>query len=167
MKSERKLERLFVRLLTSKKYDVSNKKKKKQQKASSSAKNKTGSETEKTKSDSVEIELEMTETPSAVTKPKSMRKATREIFDEFCSNTTIHGIKYLNRTSWTHKLVWMLVYAFSIWFCGFLVLDRYQKWVKDPVIISFDTKFESISEVPFPAVTIWYEKHQKKIEENF
>lgn len=149
---DRKVERLFMRLLMSKKYDVSVKKKKRKGHRSDS----------KSADKENEVEIEMKRTfsigpPDAVLpkKESTVKNATREVFDDFCSETSIHGVKYLNQASCSSRAVWILIYAFALWFCGFLVLERYDRWDKNPVIISFDKKFESIAEVPFAAVTIW------------
>lgn len=94
-----------------------------------------------------------------------VKAVANEVFNDFCHATSIHGMKYLTGHShWLERTIWIAIYAFALWFCGSLVWERYKRWEKNPVIISFDKRFESISEVPFPAVTICPEtKSIKKI----
>lgn len=44
-----------------------------------------------------------------------------------------------------------IVTAFA---CTTLIYKTWLKWKTNPVIISFDEKMSSISQIPFPAVTI-------------
>lgn len=152
MKSK-KPERVFVRLLMSRRYAVNTKKKRKEK-----SKEKSLNDVE------ISEEIEMDEKPPSPIKRINGRrqtavvhKATKEVFNEFCEHSSIHGLKYLFESSWTARIAWIVIYALSLWFCGFLVLEQYERWGKNPVILSFDKKFESIAEVPFPAVTIWYD----------
>lgn len=94
-----------------------------------------------------------------------VKAVANEVFNDFCHTTSIHGMKYLTGHShWLERTIWIAIYAFALWFCGSLVWERYLRWEKNPVIISFDKRFESISEVPFPAVTICSEtKSIKKV----
>lgn len=46
------------------------------------------------------------------------------------------------------------MFIISITVCCFQISSIYQKWRTNPVIITFDQRFMSIGEVPFPAVTI-------------
>lgn len=84
---------------------------------------------------------------SDLSEKNKMKAVANEVFGDFCQKTTIHGMKYLTQSSWYEKLLWITVYVFALWFCGTLVWERYKKWEKNPVIISFDKRFESISEV--------------------
>lgn len=140
----KKLPKLFIKFLNSKKYEVSVKRKR------------------RTKNSS-EIEIETgTELKKIDSKPSkklnsqgSVTSAAHEVLNDFCMSTSIHGVKYLNQSSWKSRLVWIAIYLFALWCCGFLVIERYVRWKQNPVIVSFDRRFEAISEVPFPAVTIW------------
>uniref|UniRef100_A0A336M656 CSON011555 protein n=1 Tax=Culicoides sonorensis TaxID=179676 RepID=A0A336M656_CULSO len=94
-----------------------------------------------------------------------VKAVANEVFNDFCHATSIHGMKYLTGQShWFERAIWIAIYAFALYSCGELVYDRYRRWVVNPVILSFDKRFESISEVPFPAITICPEtKSIKKI----
>lgn len=136
--SGKKIPKLFIKLLNSKKYEVSVKRKKRTKKTS---------------------ETESQTTEKSLSKPiktqSSVSGAAQEVLNDFCTSTSIHGVKYLNQSSWKSRLVWIAIYLFALWCCGFLVIERYVRWKQNPVIVSFDRRFEAISEVPFPAVTIW------------
>ncbi|XP_063700316.1 pickpocket protein 28-like [Culicoides brevitarsis] len=95
-----------------------------------------------------------------------VKAVANEVFNDFCHTTSIHGMKFLTGQShWLERTIWIAIYAFALWFCGSLVWERYIRWERNPVIISFDKRFESISEVPFPAVTICPD--QKSIKKVF
>lgn len=97
-----------------------------------------------------------------------------QIFEEFCSNSSIHGLRYwvdrerhwIERyansisifricfTSLFHRVWWVTAFILSISCCISLVYTMWQKWAEFPVIISFDHQPLTISAVPFPATTI-------------
>lgn len=97
-----------------------------------------------------------------------VKAVANEVFNDFCHTTSIHGMKYLTGQShWLERTIWIAIYAFAIWCTYSLVSERYIRWSKNPVIISFDKRFESISEVPFPAVTICPETKSIKKQFNY
>lgn len=52
------------------------------------------------------------------------------------------------------RIWWTIVFIVSISFCCLQIVHIYNKWLDNPVIITFDQKFKSIGELPFPAITI-------------
>lgn len=79
-----------------------------------------------------------------------------EFMDEFCENSSIHGIKYMGdrKRHWIERLWWLVAFVLSIYGCSRLIYNAWQRWEHNPVIVSFSEKTMSISEIPFPAVTI-------------
>lgn len=136
--ADKKIPKLFIKFLNSKKYEVSVKRKKRTKKINENDVNST--------------DLSATKQFSS---QGSVTSAAQQVLNDFCTSTSIHGVKYLNQSSWKSRLVWIAIYLFALWCCGFLVIERYVRWEQNPVIVSFDKRFEAISEVPFPAVTIW------------
>lgn len=96
-----------------------------------------------------------------------------QTFKEFISNSSIHCIHYWvdSNLHWIERYVkytfrfayynviscsiwWMAAFILSTFFCVTLVYMTWCKWEESPVIISFDHKPLSISEIPLPATTI-------------
>ncbi|XP_031352521.1 pickpocket protein 28-like isoform X2 [Photinus pyralis] len=77
-------------------------------------------------------------------------------FSQYCGATSIHGMQYLGERGRyaIEKIVWFLIILTVATCSTILVLKTYRKWVTSPVIVSFATSENSISEIPFPAVTI-------------
>ncbi|XP_037940845.1 pickpocket protein 28-like isoform X1 [Teleopsis dalmanni] len=83
------------------------------------------------------------------------KKATSEIFYEYCSNTSIHGVQYFGqRRPITEQIFWILVFLVSIVCCFSLIMSVYHKWNETPVIVSFSEKTTPVWNIPFPAITI-------------
>ena len=82
------------------------------------------------------------------------------LVNEYCENTTIHGIKYVNdvKKKKFERFLWTLIIFVSICGCGYLV---YNMWIKgDPSPIEVN----NIWEIPFPSVTICpYTKSRKDV----
>lgn len=49
---------------------------------------------------------------------------------------------------------WVVAFGLSVFLCVNIIYTLWLKWRENPVIISFDHKMLSISEIPFPATTI-------------
>lgn len=77
-------------------------------------------------------------------------------FSQYCGATSIHGMQYLGERGryMIEKIVWFLIILTVATCSTILVMKTYRKWVTSPVIVSFATSEYSISEIPFPAVTI-------------
>ena len=85
---------------------------------------------------------------------------------EFCTNSTVHGVRYLAERNrhWTERFFWLLAICTSIWLCGSSIQDMWHRWNQNPVQISFTEKDLPISSIPFPSVTLCPEtkaKHDK------
>lgn len=53
-----------------------------------------------------------------------------------------------------NRLWWIIAFFLSVYGCGRLILNVYNKWDQSPVIVSFAEKSTPVWEIPFPAVTI-------------
>lgn len=82
-----------------------------------------------------------------------------EVLDEFCNNSTIHGIKYMGdrKRNKPERIFWLIAFLISIYGCSRLILHIWQRWDRNPVIVSFAEKSTPIYQIPFPAVTICLE----------
>ncbi|XP_052892633.1 pickpocket protein 28-like [Anopheles moucheti] len=77
-------------------------------------------------------------------------------FRDYCANSSIHGFKYFvgsNRTR-VEKLWWIAMCILSIYWCSNLIQTVYDKWRRDPVVVTFAEKPTPVYDIPFPAVTI-------------
>uniref|UniRef100_A0A336MEN0 CSON000424 protein n=1 Tax=Culicoides sonorensis TaxID=179676 RepID=A0A336MEN0_CULSO len=78
----------------------------------------------------------------------------RKIFNEFCDASTIHGLKYLGTRPLYEKILWIVFFTISLTACGYQIKATWSKWDNNPVIVTFNENFVSITQIPFPAVTI-------------
>lgn len=78
------------------------------------------------------------------------------LFNEYCENTTIHGVKYFGERHRPKVERWWWIAAFlvSIVLCTLLIRNLWVKWDQSPVIVSFAERSTPVWEIPFPAVTI-------------
>ncbi|KAH8344719.1 hypothetical protein KR067_004836 [Drosophila pandora] len=76
--------------------------------------------------------------------------------DEFCRNTTIHGLKYINNSKLrgSDRLFFGIALLAVVSFAVYLIQDAFDKWNTTPVIVGIDPELTSITNEPFPAVTI-------------
>lgn len=88
--------------------------------------------------------------------PEKSNLECLEIFDDFCKESTIHGVKYFGdrKRHWAEKLWWLVAFLLSIYGCGNLMLNVWNRWDRHPVIVTFAEKPTPIWQIPFPAVTI-------------
>ncbi|XP_059219962.1 pickpocket protein 28-like isoform X2 [Stomoxys calcitrans] len=82
-------------------------------------------------------------------------RVIKQIYYEYCANTSIHGIQYLGETRpLKEKLFWICVFIASICCCSNLIQNIYVKWTETPVIVTFAEKSTPVWNIPFPAITI-------------
>ncbi|XP_055305956.1 pickpocket protein 28-like, partial [Sitodiplosis mosellana] len=83
-------------------------------------------------------------------------KVIADVLKEFCSNSTIHGVRYFTerRRHWTERCFWFIAIGLSFWYCLVSIQDMWIKWRACPVSMSFNEKDAPISAIPFPTVTI-------------
>ncbi|XP_073819616.1 pickpocket protein 28-like [Musca autumnalis] len=94
----------------------------------------------------------------------SCSKFSKERFYDYCSNTSIHGIRYLGeRRPTMDRFIWIAIICVSFFFCIDSITEIYEKWTETPVIVSFSERSTDIWSIPFPAITICSEsKHGVK-----
>ncbi|XP_039453729.1 pickpocket protein 28-like [Culex pipiens pallens] len=86
---------------------------------------------------------------------KQILPELRNLFQEFCASTTIHGLAYIGVSkSLLGRLGWSAVTVLSLVCCGTLIRQVYDKWDNNPVIVSVDGTPTPVWKIPFPAITI-------------
>ncbi|XP_065087701.1 pickpocket protein 28-like [Ochlerotatus camptorhynchus] len=93
---------------------------------------------------------------------------TKQSACEFCDVTPIHGCKQFlgSNKLLIERVWWIFVFVVSLYYCIVLTYYIYEKWERDPIIVSFDQQSSSIYSIPFPAVTICPETKVKASELN-
>ncbi|XP_030380834.1 pickpocket protein 28 [Scaptodrosophila lebanonensis] len=76
--------------------------------------------------------------------------------DDFCRNSTIHGLKYLNNRQLrvSDRVFFGLALIAVVCIALFLIVDAFEKWNTTPVIVGINPDPTYITNEPFPAVTI-------------
>ncbi|XP_058985354.1 pickpocket protein 28-like [Musca domestica] len=86
---------------------------------------------------------------------KNVRESLKEIFNEYCSNTSLHGVKYFGQERpWKEICFWLGIFTLSFYFSSQTIRKVYQKWNDTPVIVTFSERSTPVSDIPFPAITI-------------
>lgn len=90
----------------------------------------------------------------------------RNFVMEYCSKTTIHGVRYFSERNrhWTERCWWIIAIGASMWFCGFSIQNVWKKWGENPVSMSVFERQIPISRIPFPTVTICPEIKTKRMK---
>lgn len=65
------------------------------------------------------------------------------------------------------RIWWVIVFVISIYGCVVLIMNVWDKWEENPVMVSFAQTPTSIWDIPFPAVTICSETKIKKSVFNY
>ncbi|XP_073811878.1 pickpocket protein 28-like [Musca autumnalis] len=95
------------------------------------------------------------ETSPKINRNKSLKKNLKEIYHEFCSNTSIHGFQYFGQQRPRKEILfWIIVFIITLYFCISIIVKVYVKWSETPVIVTFSEKSTPIWNIPFPRVTI-------------
>ncbi|XP_055629359.1 pickpocket protein 28-like [Toxorhynchites rutilus septentrionalis] len=90
-------------------------------------------------------------------------RGLKSLFLEYCSNSSIHGVRYFGcrRRTPCEKIWWMVTFFLSLYGCGRLIHNVYVKWDQTPVIVSFNEKSTPVWQIPFPAITVCPETKTK------
>uniref|UniRef100_A0A182QS19 Pickpocket n=1 Tax=Anopheles farauti TaxID=69004 RepID=A0A182QS19_9DIPT len=100
---------------------------------------------------------------------RNFTRGIKSLFLEYCSNSTVHGVKYFGckRRTLFEKIWWIATFLLSVYGCGRLIQNIYRKWEQTPVIVSFAEKSTPVWQIPFPAVTICPETKTRSEYLNF
>ncbi|XP_022193624.1 pickpocket protein 28 isoform X2 [Nilaparvata lugens] len=89
-------------------------------------------------------------------KDKAKEKRKVNLVESYLENSTLHGVKYivLRQAKWYQKTFWIVMLCLSTAACSQQMYRIWKKWEESPIILSFGNNMKSLSEIPFPAVTI-------------
>lgn len=77
-------------------------------------------------------------------------------FNDYCLNTTLHGLRYVGTTelSLKERLFFGLAFIFVVIVSSYFIGNVYTKWRENPMIIGMSATLSNSKDFPFPAVTI-------------
>ncbi|XP_021709992.1 sodium channel protein Nach [Aedes aegypti] len=81
---------------------------------------------------------------------------SRTIFGEYCSTSSVHGVRYFSDPERTicEKFWWIVMFVVSVSGCVVLIWSTWQKWILAPIVMNFENQPIPVTEIPFPSFTI-------------
>ncbi|XP_028171112.1 pickpocket protein 28-like [Ostrinia furnacalis] len=100
---------------------------------------------------------------------KRRKRLLKELFLDFAKNTTLHGLRYTTEKGLQviEKVFWLITFHASVCISFYFIYEAWWKWSTSPVIVSFNQKFISVDEIPFPSVTVCPEMKFKQSVFNY
>ncbi len=85
----------------------------------------------------------------------------KKVWQLYCENTTLHGWAYIPmHKNWLIRLIWLLIIATFFTFAFIITNESFQSWEDEPTITTIKNYSASMTEIPFPTVTVcpqgWY-----------
>lgn len=87
---------------------------------------------------------------------KQSKPSPSTIFSEYCTTSSVHGVRYFSDPERTlcEKFWWVVMFAVSVAGCAMLIESSRQKWNQTPIVMNFENQPVSVTDIPFPSVTI-------------
>uniref|UniRef100_A0A336LW45 CSON006445 protein n=1 Tax=Culicoides sonorensis TaxID=179676 RepID=A0A336LW45_CULSO len=82
------------------------------------------------------------------------KTALKETFLEYCSSSSVHGVKYIGIRKRFDRLGWILLVLGFLVICFINFIPILEKWRRNPIELAFERKFVPINEITFPAITV-------------
>lgn len=80
----------------------------------------------------------------------------KSYFGFYLKESSIHSFNFIaNAANFFERLFWFLTFSFSMTGCVFMILQLYQTMDFKAVTLIIDDQVMDVSEIPFPAVTIF------------
>lgn len=75
---------------------------------------------------------------------------------DYIENCTVQGVRYIAEKNrhWLEKIFWIASITICFVLCSLTISEIYESWDQDPMLVTFGDSAISISDIPFPAVTI-------------
>ncbi|XP_029036825.2 pickpocket protein 28-like [Osmia bicornis bicornis] len=85
---------------------------------------------------------------------------------QYCTNSSLHGLRYIGDSNLTilERVFWVISFSLAFLTAAYYIWFLYRKWVSTPIIISLSPESVSLSEFPFPSVTVCNMNNAKKSE---
>ncbi|EZA54394.1 pickpocket protein 28 isoform X1 [Ooceraea biroi] len=89
-----------------------------------------------------------------------------EFFQQYCANSSLHGLRYVGDSSLSavERIFWLISFLAALIIVTIYIYFIYQRWTHSPIIIALSPEPVSLTEFPFPSVTICNMNHVKKSE---
>ncbi|XP_011858153.1 PREDICTED: pickpocket protein 28-like isoform X2 [Vollenhovia emeryi] len=89
-----------------------------------------------------------------------------ELAKQYCSYSTLHGLRYVGDSalSFVERIFWVISFTTALTVAIYYICYLYQKWNGAPIMISLSPDPMSLNEFPFPSVTICNMNRVKKTE---
>ncbi|XP_075209831.1 pickpocket protein 28-like isoform X2 [Lycorma delicatula] len=100
--------------------------------------------------------------------PKPRRRFLKNTFEDYCEDSSLHGVKYLvaKDRPRMERCFWIFATALSFAVSLYFIVCFWNKWGNSPVIVSLDES-TAIWKIPFPSVTICSETKSRQSVFNF
>nr|XP_029712125.1 sodium channel protein Nach-like [Aedes albopictus] len=87
---------------------------------------------------------------------KKSKSPSKTIFNEYCATSSVHGVRYFSDPERTmcEKFWWIVMFLVSVGGCVKLIGSTWQKWNLTPIVVNYENQPISITEIPFPSITI-------------
>ena len=88
-------------------------------------------------------------------KSRSFRKVVKDEVAKFFAESSIPGFKYIVKgETLLERLTWAIFIAIAFCYAGSVVYETFLDWDQNPVITTIDEVGNSVSQLPFPAITV-------------
>ena len=98
---------------------------------------------------------EKTKDKGADKKSRSFKKVVKDEVVKFFSESTIPGVKYVVKgKTLLERGTWAIFILVAFGYAGNTVYETFLDWENNPVITTIDDVGLSVSQLPFPAITV-------------
>ena len=86
---------------------------------------------------------------------RSFRKVIKDEVVKFFGESSIPGFKYVVKgQTLLERVTWAIFISIAFCYAGNTVYETFQDWERNPVITTIDEVGLSVSQLPFPAITV-------------
>ncbi|CAL8136814.1 unnamed protein product [Orchesella dallaii] len=80
------------------------------------------------------------------------------VVSEFLTESSLHGLKYIGEPQRhiVERAFWIVTFIVGVAAAGYLIYEVFDRYEETPVIVSFQSKEQSVDTIPFPAVTFCF-----------
>ena len=98
---------------------------------------------------------EISEENKKDTKPRNFLKVIKDEVAKFFAESSIPGFKYVVKgKTLLERTTWAIFISIAFCYAGNTVYETFLEWENNPVITTIDEVGLSVSQLPFPAITV-------------